>query len=139
MEIKNDSLLLHWHISNHVTKKSGKIYFVVEFKKNVNERGMPYFWSTLPAELNVMASLDDNIVITENDSSLYRSLLSSLQATDKRVAELMQKVGQMANSEFDSLKTELDEIKSTVQALSENAAYINIGHITDNKIDDLFS
>lgn len=100
---------------------------------------MPYFWSTLPAELNVMASLDDNIVITENDSSLYRSLLSSLQATDKRVAELMQKVGQMANSEFDSLKTELDEIKSTVQALSENAAYINIGHITDNKIDDLFS
>lgn len=139
MEIENDSLLLHWYISNHVTKKSGKIYFVVEFKKNIDERGMPYFWSTLPAELNVMASLDDNIVITENDNSLYRSLLLSLQATDKRVAELMQKVGQMTNSEFDSLKIELDKLKSTVQTLSENAAYINIGHITDNRINDLFS
>ena len=85
IKIENDSLLLSWYISKFVTKKSGKIYFVVEFKKDMDERGRSYSWSTLPAELNVMAGLDDNIVIDESDLSLYRSLLSHIQATDRRV------------------------------------------------------
>ena len=89
--------MLSWHISKFVTKQSGKIYFVVEFKKDVDERGMSYSWSTLPAEMNIMAGLDDNIVINESDISLYKSLLSQIQATDRRVADLMQQIGDISN------------------------------------------
>ena len=97
IEIEEDSILLSWYISKFVTKQSGKIYFVVEFKKDVDERGMSYSWSTLPAEMNVMAGLDDNIVIDESDISLYKTLLSQIQATDRRVADLMQRIGDISN------------------------------------------
>jgi len=72
ISIEDDSLLLPWHISNHVTKQSGNIYFAVKFKRSIDERGMSYSWSTLPAELNVMAGLDDDFIISEGDASLYK-------------------------------------------------------------------
>ena len=40
-----------------------------------------------------MAGLDDNIVIDESDLSLYRSLLSHIQATDRRVTGLIEQIG----------------------------------------------
>lgn len=126
IQIEEDSLLLSWYISNHVTKKSGKVHFVVEFKKDVDERGMSYSWSTLPAELNVMAGLDDDIVINESDISLYRSLLFSIQSTDKRVAEMMQQLGQISNSDekIESLKKQINELKFDINSLQENIAYL---------------
>lgn len=139
ISIEDDSLLLPWHISNHVTKQSGNIYFAVKFKRSIDERGMSYSWSTLPAELNVMAGLDDDFIISEGDASLYKYLLSCLQATDKRVAELMQQIGQATNPEIDLIKRQLNELKSIVDNLSENAAYLNIGHIADETINTLFT
>ena len=38
-EVDDSSILLSWYISNHLTKKSGKVHFVVEFKKDIDERG----------------------------------------------------------------------------------------------------
>lgn len=61
-----DSLLLSWYISNHVTKKAGKIYFVVEFKTSNAEHNKTYSWSTIPAELNVLPWLDDNVKYTDD-------------------------------------------------------------------------
>lgn len=123
--IEDDSLLLPWYITNHVTKKSGKIYFAVEFKKDVDERGLSYSWSTLPAELNVLAGLDDDIKITETDNSLYRSLLLSLQSTDRRVANLMQQIGHLsAENNIDLIKDEINELKSNMIALQQNIAYL---------------
>ncbi len=127
IKVEEDSLLLSWYISNKVTKKSGKVYFVVEFKKEIDERGMlSYSWSTLPAELNVLAGLDDNIVIDESDISLYRSLLLSIQSTDRRVAELMQQVGQINNSDekIELIKSEINELKSGVELMQQNIAYL---------------
>lgn len=126
IRVEDDSLLLSWYISNQVTKKSGKVYFVVEFKKDIDENGMSYSWSTLPAELNVLAGLDDNISINENDISLYRSLLSSIQSTDRRVAELIRQIGQLTNSDqkIESLLSQINGLKSDIRSLRENIAYL---------------
>lgn len=134
IQIEDDSLLLSWYISNNVTKKSGKVYFVVEFKKNVDERGMSYSWSTLPAELNVLAGLDDDIAIDESDISLYRSLLFSIQSTDRRVAELMQQIGQISNSDekIEALNLQVDKIKSDINSLQQDIAYLEPDEIMED-------
>lgn len=126
MEVDENSLLLSWYISNQLTKKSGKVYFVVEFKKDIDERGMQYSWSTLPAELNVQAGLNDDIAIDENDNSLYRSLLLSIQATDRRVADLMQQIGQITDSDekMELLTTQINTLKSEIDLLQESIAYL---------------
>ncbi len=126
MEVDENSLLLSWYISNQLTKKSGKVYFVVEFKKDIDERGMQYSWSTLPAELNVQAGLNDDIAIDENDNSLYRSLLLSIQATDRRVANLMQQIGQITDSDekMELLATQINTLKSEMDLLQESIAYL---------------
>lgn len=78
--VYEDSLILYWYVSKHVTKKYGKIYFAVEFKAEVGENNLPYFYSTLPAEMNVLKGLDDEISIPSSDLSLYENLLSKLHA-----------------------------------------------------------
>lgn len=99
---------------------------MVEFKKDIDERGMQYSWSTLPAELNVLAGLNDDIAIDENDNSLYRSLLLSIQATDRRVADLMQQIGQITDSDekMELLTTQINTLKSEIDLLQENIAYL---------------
>lgn len=126
MDVDENSLLLSWYISNQLTKKSGKVYFVVEFKKDVDERGMSYSWSTLPAELNVLAGLDDDIAIDESDISLYRSLLSSIQSTDRRVYELIQMIGQITNSDekIELLTTQVNSLQQNINSMQENIAYL---------------
>lgn len=133
IEINDSSLLLSWYISNHLTKKSGKVHFVVEFKKDIDERGMQYSWSTLPAELNVLAGLDNDIVINENDISLYRSLLYSIQSTDRRVAEMMQRLSQISNSDekIESIKTQVNELIENLDVLQNNIAYLEENDITE--------
>lgn len=125
-EVSDDSLLLSWYISKFVTKKSGKIQFVVEFKKEVDERGMSFSWSTVPAEMNVMSGLSDSIVIPESDLSLYQSLIDKIQSTDKRLSNLMQQIGDISlliyNIEL--LSTQIKDIKSTVDLLKETTAYL---------------
>lgn len=126
MDVDENSLLLSWYISNQLTKKSGKVYFVVEFKKDVDERGMSYSWSTLPAELNVLAGLDDDIVMDESDISLYQSLLSSIQSTDRRVSELIRQVGQINSSDekIELLTAQINTLKSDINSMQENIAYL---------------
>lgn len=125
-EISDESLLLSWYISKFVTRKSGKIQFVVEFKKEVDERGMSFSWSTVPAEMNVMSGLSDSIVIPESDLSLYQSLIDKIQSTDKRLSNLMQQIGDISlliyNIEL--LSTQIKDIKSTVDLLKETTAYL---------------
>lgn len=127
IQVEEDSILLNWYISKFVTKKTGKIHFVVEFKKEVDERGLSYSWSTLPAELNVMAGLDDNIVIDEKDLSLYQSLFSHIQATDRRLADLMQQIGDisMISYNLELLSSQMADLKSTIDLLKNSAAYID--------------
>ncbi len=149
-EVDDSSILLSWYISNHLTKKSGKVHFVVEFKKDIDERGMPYSWSTLPAELNVLAGLDNNISIDEGDISLYRSLLYSIQSTDRRVAEMMQRLSQISSSDekIESLKTQANELIENLNMLQNNIAYlgekvealesIEFIPITEEQINGLF-
>ena len=126
IDVDENSLLLSWYISNQLTKKSGKVYFVVEFKKDVDERGMSYSWSTLPAELNVLPWLDDDIVINESDISLYQSLLQSIQSTDRRVAELMRQIGQINSSDekIESLLSQMNNLKFDINSMRENIAYL---------------
>lgn len=69
IDILEDFIVLNWCISNHVTKKAGKIYFVVEFKSSNAEHNKTYSWSTLPAELNVMQWLDSHVTYTNDDNS----------------------------------------------------------------------
>lgn len=76
MKILDDSLLLRWCISNHVTKKAGKIYFVVEFKTSNAEHNKTYSWSTIPAELNILPWLDDNVKYTDEDDNKIINHLS---------------------------------------------------------------
>lgn len=127
IQVEEDSILLNWYISKFVTKKTGKIHFVVEFKKEVDERGLSYSWSTLPAELNVMAGLDDNIVIDEKDLSLYQSLFSHIQATDRRLADLMQQIGDisMILYNLELLSSQMTDLKSTIDLLKNSVAYID--------------
>lgn len=127
IQVEEDSILLNWYISKFVTKKTGKIHFVVEFKKEVDERGLSYSWSTLPAELNVMAGLDDNIVIDEKDLSLYQSLFSHIQATDRRLADLMQQIGDisMISYNLELLSSQMADLKSTIDLLKNSVAYID--------------
>lgn len=134
--VEDDSLLLSWYISKFVTKKSGKIYFVVEFKKDMDERGMSYSWSTLPAQLNVMAGLDDDIVINESDLSLYRSLLSQIQATDRRVAALMQQIGNITQTSvnLDLLNFQIADLQSNMNFIRESVAYIDGGQTTAEEV-----
>ena len=142
-EVDDSSILLSWYIS-------GKVHFVVEFKKDIDERGMPYSWSTLPAELNVLAGLDNNISIDEGDISLYRSLLYSIQSTDRRVAEMMQRLSQISSSDekIESLKTQANELIENLNMLQNNIAYlgekvealesIEFIPITEEQINGLF-
>lgn len=127
IQFEEDSILLNWYISKFVTRKTGKIHFVVEFKKEVDERGLSYSWSTLPAELNVMAGLDDNIVIDEKDLSLYQSLFSHIQATDRRLADLMQQIGDisMISYNLELLSSQMTDLKSTIDLLKNSVAYID--------------
>lgn len=127
IQVEEDSILLNWYISKFVTRKTGKIHFVVEFKKEVDERGLSYSWSTLPAELNVMAGLDDNIVIDEKDLSLYQSLFSHIQATDRRLADLMQQFGDisMISYNLELLSSQMADLKSTIDLLKNSVAYID--------------
>lgn len=127
IQVEEDSILLNWYISKFVTRKTGKIHFVVEFKKEVDERGLSYSWSTLPAELNVMAGLDDNIVIDEKDLSLYQSLFSHIQATDRRLADLMQQIGDISllSYNLELLSSQMTDLKSTIDLLKNSVAYID--------------
>ena len=136
IRIEDDSLLLNWYISKFVTRKSGKIHFVVVFKKDIDERGMSYSWSTLPAELNVMAGLDDDIAINESDLSLYRSLLSQIQATDRRVAALMQQIGNITQTSvnLDLLNFKIDDLQSNMNFIKESVAYIDGGQTATEEV-----
>lgn len=127
IQVEEDSILLNWYISKFVTRKTGKIHFVVEFKKEVDERGLSYSWSTLPAELNVMTGLDDNIVIDEKNLSLYQSLFSHIQATDRRLADLMQQIGDisMISYNLELLSSQMTDLKSTIDLLKNSVAYID--------------
>ena len=109
------------------------MHFVVEFKKDIDERGMQYSWSTLPAELNVLAGLDNNISIDEGDISLYRSLLYSIQSTDRRVAEMMQRLSQISNSDekIESIKTQLNELIENLNILQNDIAYLEENEATE--------
>ena len=93
----------------------------------MDERGRSYSWSTLPAELNVMAGLDDNIVIDESDLSLYRSLLSHIQATDRRVTGLIEQIGNITQPSvnLDLLNSQIADLQSNVNFIKESQAYID--------------
>ena len=112
---------------------------MVEFKKDMDERGRSYSWSTLPAELNVMAGLDDNIVIDESDLSLYRSLLSHIQATDRRVTGLIEQIGNITQPSvnLDLLNSQIADLQSNVDFIKESAAYID-GRQTKYIFPDFF-
>lgn len=118
MDLFDDTIVITWNISNLVTKKYGIINFVVEFKKKFDERGKAFSWSTTPAQLYVMKGLDDEIVNDKNDYSLYVNLMHSIQATDQKVSEIMQKISQIetqhvidiipiTNEEIDTIYDEL--------------------------------
>lgn len=118
MDLFDDTIVITWNISNLVTKKYGIISFVVEFKKKFDERGKAFSWSTTPAQLYVMKGLDDEIVNDKNDYSLYVNLMHSIQATDQKVSEIMQKISQIetqhvidiipiTNEEIDTIYDEL--------------------------------
>lgn len=118
MDLFDDTIVITWNISNLVTKKYGIINFVVEFKKKFDERGKAFSWSTTPAQLYVMNGLDDEIVNDKNDYSLYVNLMHSIQATDQKVSEIMQKISQIetqhvidiipiTNEEIDTIYDEL--------------------------------
>lgn len=118
MDLFDDTIVITWNISNLVTKKYGIINFVVEFKKKFDERGKAFSWSTTPAQLYVMKGLDDEIVNDKNDYSLYVNLMHSIQATDQKVSEIMQKISQIetqhvidiipiTNEEIDAIYDEL--------------------------------
>lgn len=123
--IEEESLVLNWYISKLVTEKSGKIYFVVKFKKELDDRGMSYSWSTLPTEMNVMAGLDNKIVIEERDVSLYQSLLSHIQANDLRVANLMTKFEDLYEIQMtiELLTSQLTDLKSAFELVENSVAY----------------
>lgn len=125
--IEEDSLVLNWYISKFITVKAGKINFVVEFKKEIDERGMSYSWSTLPAEMNVMAGLDDKVEIDERDLSLYQSLFAHIQATDLKVATLMCKLEDLYEIKItiELLNNQLSNLKQSIESIENSAAYIS--------------
>ncbi|WP_342759374.1 hypothetical protein [Kineothrix sedimenti] len=124
--IEEESIVLDWYISKFVTEKSGKIYFVVEFKKEIDNRGMSYSWSTLSAEMNVLPGLDDAIEIDERDISLYQSLLSHIQANDLRVANLMTKFEDLYQIQMsiELLTSQLTDLKSAFELVEDTTAYL---------------
>lgn len=124
--IEEESLVLSWYISKFVTEKSGKIHFVVEFKKEIDNRGMSYSWSTLPAEMNVMAGLDNAVEVDERDISLYQSLLSHIQANDLRVANLMTKFEDLYQIQMsiELLTAQLADLKSAFELVEDTTAYL---------------
>ena len=121
--IEEDTLLLHWHISKFVTVKAGIISFVVEFKKEVDERGMSYSWSSLPAQMNVMSGLDDKVEIDEKDLSLYQTLLSHIQANDYRLASTLESIYQL-QVDVSLLKQQFEGIDFSSIALLENEVLV---------------
>lgn len=124
--IEEESLVLSWYISKFVTEKSGKIYFVVEFKKEIDNRGMSYSWSTLPAEMNVMAGLDNAVEVDERDISLYQSLLSHIQANDLKVATLMTKFENLYEIQIaiEQLTSQLTDLKAAFELVENTTAYL---------------
>lgn len=124
--IEEESLVLCWYISKFVTEKSGKIHFVVEFKKEIDNRGMSYSWSTLPAEMNVMAGLDNKVEIDERDISLYQSLLSYIQANDRRVANLMTKFEDLYQIQMsiELLTSQLTDLQHALELVENSTAYL---------------
>lgn len=124
--IEEDSLVLNWNISKFVTEKSGKIQFIVEFKKEIDERGLSYSWSTLPTEMNVLPGLDNKIVIDERDLSLYQTLLSHIQANDLRVANLMSKLEDLYQIKLtiELLTLQLTNLQSAFELLENSTAYL---------------
>lgn len=121
--IEGDSLVLIWHISKFVTEKSGKIQFVVEFKKEIDERGMSYSWSTLPAEMNVMPGLDNKVVIEERDISLYQTILSHIQANDFKLSSALGSIYQL-QVDISLLEQQLEGIDFSSIALLENEVFV---------------
>lgn len=121
--IEEDTLLLHWYISKFVTVKAGIVNFVVEFKKEVDERGLSYSWSTLPAEINVMAGLDNKIEVDERDISLYQTLLSHIQANDYRLASTLESIYQL-QVDVSLLKQQFEGIDFSSIALLENEVFV---------------
>lgn len=124
--IEEESLVLSWYISKFVTEKSGKIHFVVEFKKEIDNRGMSYSWSTLPAEMNVMAGLDNAVEVDERDISLYQSLLSHIQANDLRVANLMTKFEDLYQIQMsiELLTSQLTDLQHAFELVENSTAYL---------------
>ncbi len=116
MEILDDSLLLQWCISNHVTKKAGKIYFVVEFKTSNAEHNKTYSWSTIPAELNVLPWLDDNVKYTDDDNIINHLSLFSHKHHNMDI------LNQLTQPMIDLLEC----IKDTYEKLIAHVKNINI-------------
>lgn len=111
--IEDNYLVIYWNIENFVTKKAGKIKFIVEFKQLIDERGKPYSWSTTSAELNVLPGLDDNISIPEKDISLYMTLLNQITNLDHRISTLSVDMDIINDFKFqiDTLKSQISELK----------------------------
>lgn len=124
--IEEEFLVLNWYISKFVTEKFGKIQFVVEFKKEIDNRGMSYSWSTLPTEMNVMAGLDNKVVIDEKDLSLYQTLLSHIQANDLRVANLMTKLEDLYQIQMsiELLTAQLTDLQHAFELVENTTAYL---------------
>lgn len=110
-KVFENSILLYWCISNHVTKKAGKIHFVVEFKSSNAEHNKTYSWSTIPAELNILPWLDENVTYggEEDNSSIEYVKLSSHKHGNMNI---LNKITQSMLDLIDLIKPAYDTIVS---------------------------
>lgn len=115
IDVSDDFIFLEWEIRNNVTKKDGIVHFIIEFEKKPDERGKDFYWTTKPASLSVSKGLDDEIVNTENDYSLYLNLLNSIQQTDAKISSLVEMV--MTTNESIAL---LEERVAAIEANTVN-------------------
>lgn len=113
---ESDSIKFGWALDNYVTRYSGTIYFTVQFE--TVQDTIKYQWQTTPAELHILAGLDIELSITDQDDVLFRTLTNQLQLLQEKVAQLENEI-----STFPSILQQLEALQNDVNYLKENVVY----------------
>ena len=116
MEIFDDFIKFGWSIENRVTRYRGVINFTVQFE--TIENGIEYQWQTTPAQLNVLAGLNIQEIITDKDDVLFRTLNKQIQELQKVVEQLEIKI-----SSINTIGNQVDKLSSDVRYLQDNVVY----------------
>lgn len=125
IEIENGTMKLGWTIDNKVTRYVGIVRFQLSFELDTD-----YRWSTIPANLNILAGLDINSAIPASESTIVSALFDRMNELETIVGDSTVII--TANT----IKDDMLNIQNQVNAIEEkhNSLQTDVNNLKEHVV-----